>query len=215
MPTSSPGCADATIAEPTVFIIDDDADVRDALDALLRSVGLRAESFGSTEAFAASGRLGAPGCLLLDLRLPGQSGLRFQSRLVEEGREVAVVFMSAHADVQMAVQAMKNGAIDVLTKPLRPPDVIDAVNLALAADAARRRERLALDVLIRSHAALSEREREVMALVVAGRSNREAAETLGLAEATVKAHRAGVMRKMGVRTLAHLVEAARELREVR
>ncbi len=148
----------------TVFVIDDNDDVRDALDALLRAVGLRVETHASTEAFVAACRLDAPGCLLLDIRLAGRSGLPFQVQLLEEGHEAAIVFMSGHADVPMAVQAMKNAAIDVLAKPLRPPDLIDAINLALATDEARRQERSSLDLLIRTHAALSEREREVMAL---------------------------------------------------
>ncbi|MDF2234101.1 response regulator [Albimonas sp. CAU 1670] len=199
--------------EPAVFVVDDDADLRASLDALLRSVGLRVETFASANAFLAAGRQDAPGCLLLDMRLAGRSGLSLHALLLEEGHEPAVVFMSGHADVPMAVQAMKNGALDVLLKPMRPPELIDAVNLALATDETRREERRSLDLLVLAHAALSAREREVMARIVAGLSNRETAEALGVAEATVKAHRARIMQKMGVRTLPHLVEAARRLRE--
>lgn len=218
MPTAAvppPGGDDHASAASTVFVIDDDRDVREALDALLRSVGLRVETFATVDGLLQSGRLGAPGCLLLDVRLAGQSGLAFQTRLLEEGREIPVVFMSGHADVPTAVQAMKNGAIDFLTKPLRPADLIDAVNLALATDAARRQERRSLDLLARAYASLSERERAVMAAIVDGRSNKEAAFALGISEATVKVHRARLMQKMGLRTLPHLVAAAAALRAQR
>ena len=197
--------------EPTVFVVDDDADVRQALDALLRAVGLRVESYDSADAFLAADRTQAPGCLLLDMRLVGRSGLALQSLLLEQGCELAIVFMSGHVDVPMAVKAMKNGAIDVLTKPLRPADLIDAVNLALATDEARREERRSFELLRLAHASLSEREREVMGRIVSGLPNRETAEALGISEATVKAHRARIMQKMGARTLAHLVDAARRL----
>lgn len=200
-------------AGPTVFVVDDDPDMRASLDALLRAVGLRVETFASADAFLDAGRAEAPGCLLLDMRLAGRSGLSLQSLLLDLGHEPAIVFMSGHVDVPMAVQAMKNGALDVLVKPVRPPDLIDAVNLALATDETRREERRSLDLLIRAQAALSEREREVMARIVDGLSNRETAEALGVAEATVKARRARIMQKMGVRTLPHLVEAARRLRD--
>ena len=198
--------------EPTVYLIDDDADVREALDALLRSIGLSVECFASVEAFLEAGRLGNPGCLLLDVRLSGQSGLAFQSELVGQGVETPVILMSGHADVPMAVRAMKNGAIEFLTKPVRPQDLIDAVNLALARDAARRRERRDTDQLMQAFETLTEREREVMDLIVGGHSNKTAAEHLGLSEATVKAHRASVTRKMGAGSLAQLVDMAQQLK---
>ena len=211
----SPAAPTQIEAEPTVFVIDDDADLRAATDGLLRSLGLRVETYASTEAFEAAGRLDAPGCLLLDVRLRGRSGLSFLAALRAQGRETPVIVTSAHVDVPMAVQAMKDGASDVLPKPVRAPDLIEAVNRALAADARRREARRGLDALARAHAALTAREREVMALVVAGASNRAAAAALELAEATVKAHRAAAMRKMGARSLAELVEAAHRLRSRR
>ncbi|SFI28456.1 response regulator transcription factor [Albimonas pacifica] len=204
--------ADEEGPAPTVFVVDDDADVREAVDGLLRSLGLRVECFASTEAFVDAGRLEAPGCLVLDIRLRGRSGLSFLAGLRAEGSATPVVVMSAHVDVPMAVQAMKDGALDVLAKPVRPSDLIEAVNRALALDAERRRERRALDALRRAHASLSEREREVMERVTDGASNRETAAALGIAEATVKIHRAAAMRKMGARNLPELVDAARRLR---
>ncbi|WP_339949386.1 response regulator [uncultured Albimonas sp.] len=203
---------DEPASAPTVFVIDDDADVREAAEGLLRSVGLRVETYPSTEAFAAAGRLDAPGCLLLDIRLRGRSGLAFLAQLREAGRDTPVVFMSGHVDVPMAVQAMKAGALDVLPKPVRPADLIEACNRALAEDVLRRRARAELDLIRRAEASLSEREREVMARIVSGESNRQAAAAMGLSEATVKAHRARVMAKMAAASLAQLIDAARRLR---
>ncbi|WP_226575912.1 response regulator transcription factor [Acuticoccus sediminis] len=200
---------------PAVFLIDDDRDIREALDALLRSVGLRVESFASVEDFTASGRLGEPGCLLLDVRLSGQSGLSFQAELASRGIDVPIIFMSGHADVPMAVRGMKAGAIEFLTKPLRPQDLIDAVNQGLARDVERRRERAERDAIARARATLTQREREVMDLVATGHSNRAIADTLGLSEATVKVHRAHVMQKMGAGSLAHLVTMAQTLKSQR
>ncbi|RAI01944.1 DNA-binding response regulator [Acuticoccus sediminis] len=200
---------------PAVFLIDDDRDIREALDALLRSVGLRVESFASVEDFTASGRLGEPGCLLLDVRLSGQSGLSFQAELASRGIDVPIIFMSGHADVPMAVRGMKAGAIEFLTKPLRPQDLIDAVNQGLARDVERRGERAERDAIARARATLTQREREVMDLVASGHSNRAIADTLGLSEATVKVHRAHVMQKMGAGSLAHLVTMAQTLKSQR
>ncbi len=200
------------VGEATVFLVDDDGDIREALDALLRSVGLRVETFASVEAFRDSGRIGAPGCLLLDVRLTGQSGLSFQADLLREGHDVPIIFMSAHADVPMAVAALKAGACEFLTKPVRPQELIDAVNHAITRDETRRQHRRDADETARAYAHLTKREREVMALIVAGHSNKVAAARLGRSEATIKVHRANVMRKMGAKTLAHLVEMAQILR---
>lgn len=198
--------------EATVFLVDDDADIRDALDALLRSVGLKVETFSSVEVFRGSGRIGAPGCLLLDVRLSGQSGLSFQADLRRAGHDMPIIFMSAHADVPMAVAALKAGASEFLTKPVRPQELIDAVNHALAVDRARQRHRRDANQSARAYARLTAREREVMALIVAGHSNKTVAARLGRSEATIKVHRANVMRKTGARTLAHLVEMAQILK---
>ena len=203
--------ADGT-GSPAVFLIDDDRDIREALDGLLRSVGLRVEAFASVEAFRDSGRVGAPGCLLLDVRLSGQSGLAFQAELRQGGHDTPIIFMSGHADVPMAVAALKSGAVEFLTKPLRPQELIDAVNHALAIDETRREGRDAREAVLGAYAGLTERERQVMGLVVTGRSNKLTAAELGLSEATVKVHRAHVMQKMGAKTLAHLVEIAQVLK---
>ncbi|ORE90379.1 response regulator [Aurantimonas sp. 22II-16-19i] len=195
----------------TVFLVDDDRDVRLALEGLLRSVHLTVETFASVEAFLASGRVDAPGCLILDVRLAGLSGLAFQADLVESGSRMPIVFVSGHADVAMAVRAMKLGAADFLTKPLRPQELIDAIHSALATD----RERRALEAAAKSQQsafeALSPREREVLTLVASGLTNREAAARLGIIEATVKAHRGQIMKKLGVISFAALIRRAVEM----
>lgn len=198
--------------EPAVFIVDDDPDIREALDALLRSVGLRVASFDSVESYVASGALDRPGVLLLDVRLTGQSGIAFQAELARRGIATPIVFMSGHADVPMAVRAMKGGAIEFLTKPVRPQDLIDAVHLGLARDEERRIAAARAERLGHAWATLTEREREVAELVAAGHTNRTAAAVLGVAEATVKVHRAALMKKLGAASLADLVELIAELR---
>ncbi len=198
--------------EPTVFIVDDDPDIREALDALLRSVGLRVEAFASVEEYVASGALDQPGVLLLDVRLTGQSGIAFQAELGRRGIATPIVFMSGHADVPTAVRAMKGGAIEFLTKPVRPQDLIDAVHLGLARDEERRIAAARADLLGRAWSTLTERERDVADLVAAGHSNKTTAAALGIAEATVKVHRAALMKKLGAASLAELVELIAELR---
>ena len=208
---SSEGERRSLAERETVFLVDDDRDVRLALEGLLRSVHLTVETFASVEAFLASGRVDAPGCLVLDVRLAGRSGLAFQAELVENGSRMPIVFVSGHADVAMAVRAMKLGAADFLTKPLRPQELIEAIHATLATD----RRRRALEAAARSQQvafmSLSPREREVLALVASGLTNREAAARLGIIEATVKAHRGQIMKKLGVTTFAALIRRAVEL----
>ena len=194
-----------------IHIVDDDESLRSALESLFRSVGLSARGHGSVAAFLDAPRADAPGCLVLDVRLPGISGLDFQDRLDELGIGLPVVLMSGHGDIPMSVRAMKAGAIDFLVKPFRDQDMLDAVATAIERDGARRAVQSDGAGLKTLHAALSPREREVMALVTAGRMNKQAAYELGLSEVTVKIHRGAAMRKMGARTLPDLVRMAEKL----
>ena len=194
-----------------IHIIDDDDSLRGALQSLLCSVGLAAEGHGSVAEFLAADRPDVPGCLILDVRLPGISGLDFQDRLDEHGIALPVVLMSGHGDIPMSVRAMKAGAVDFLVKPFRDQDMLDAAAAAVALDGKRRAEASDDAGLRALHATLSPREREVMALVAAGRLNKQAAFELGLSEVTVKIHRGAAMRKMGARTLPDLVRMAGKL----
>ena len=195
-----------------VHIIDDDASLRPALESLVRSVGLATRTYSSASDFLSAKREDAPGCLVLDIRLPGMSGLDFQSRLVEHGIFMPVVLMTGHGDIPMSVRGMKAGAIDFLTKPFRDQDMLDAVMVAIQRDVERRAVEAATATLRSRHAALSPREQQVMALVVAGKMNKQVAGDLQLSEVTVKIHRGAVMRKMGARTLADLVRMADALK---
>ncbi len=197
--------------QPTVFIVDDDVSVRDALKNLLRSVGLRVETFETAEAFIAADRSAACACLVLDVRLPGLSGLDLQRRLVELDIQIPVTFITAHGDIPMSVRALKAGAVDFLSKPFRDQDLLDAVQEALARDRAWRREQARTAQVRERHRTLTAREREVMALVVAGLANKQIADQLNVSEATVKLHRGQVMRKMEARSLAALVTMAGRL----
>ena len=195
-------------AEATVAVIDDDPDIREALRGLLRSVGLGVELFGSVQEFLAAFQRERPGCLVLDVRLPGRSGLDLQEELARADIHFPVIFISGHADVPMSVRAMKAGAVEFLTKPVRDQDLLDTIQLALAKDRTRRDDERTLARLRADFDTLTPREREVMVMVVAGRLNKQIAGDLQLSEATVKAHRSQAMRKMRARSLAELVRMA-------
>jgi FixJ family two-component response regulator len=194
--------------EPVVFVIDDDTSMREALQSLFRSVGLRVEVFGSTSEFLQSILPNVASCLVLDIRLPGVSGLDFQVELAEAGIHIPIIFMTGHGDIPMSVQAMKAGAVDFLTKPFRHQEMLHAVSRALAADRKRRVEENTVSDLRVLFESLTPREREVLVLVTAGLVNKRIAAELGVSEITVKVHRSHVMRKMRTRSLAHLVRIA-------
>lgn len=194
-----------------IHIVDDDDSLRGALESLFRSVGLVARGHDSVATFLDTPRDDSPGCLVLDVRLPGISGLDFQGRLDELGIGLPAVLMSGHGDIPMSVRAMKAGAVDFLVKPFRDQDMLDAVATAIERDRERRAVQNDDAGLKTLHATLSPREREVMALVTAGRMNKQAAYELGLSEVTVKIHRGAAMRKMGARTLPDLVRMAEKL----
>ena len=196
---------------PVVYIVDDDESLGQALESLFRSVGLAARVHGSVQSFLASSPGGEPGCIVLDVRLPGLSGLDFQDRLDEFGIALPVVLMTGHGDIPMSVRAMKAGAVDFLAKPFRDQDMLDAVAAAIDRDRDRRRTEENSAALRARYATLSPREQQVMALVTAGLMNKQAAGELGLSEITVKIHRGAAMRKMGARTLADLVRMAEAL----
>jgi FixJ family two-component response regulator/DNA-binding winged helix-turn-helix (wHTH) protein len=198
-------------ARPTVVVIDDDQHIREALQDLLRSVGLRVELFGSVQEFLDSARPDLPGCLVLDVRLPGRSGLDFHDDLVKAKVHLPVIFISGHADVPMSVRAMKAGAVEFLTKPVRHQDLLDAIQRAIEHDRARRDEEKVVGGLRARFDTLTPREREVMRLVAAGRLNKQIAAEIGLSEATVKVHRGQLMRKLRVQSLAELVRMADKL----
>ena len=198
-------------AEAIVAVVDDDPDIREALGGLLRSVGVGVELFGSVQEFLGSARPDLPGCLILDVRLPGRSGLDLQDELAKANMQVPIIFITGHAGVPMSVRAMKAGAGEFLTKPVRDQDLLDAIQLSIAMDRARRDEERTLAGLRADFDTLTPREREVMIMVVAGRLNKQIAGDLGLSEATVKAHRSQVMRKMRAQSLAELVRKADKL----
>jgi FixJ family two-component response regulator len=196
---------------PVAFIIDDDATVREALADLLRSVGLAARTFGSTREFLDSKRPDSPGCIVLDIRLPGGSGLEFQSSLARSGIDLPVIFITGHGDIAMSVRAMKSGAVEFLTKPLREQELLDAVNLAIERDRIRRQQAKLVVELRDRLSSLTAREQEVLALVIRGRLSKQIAHELKLSETTVKVHRSQMMRKMSAASLVDLVWMAGQL----
>lgn len=196
---------------PLVVVVDDDAAVRDALDSLLRSVGLQTRVLGAPSELLQAVLPDVPGCIVLDVRLPGISGLDLQGQLAAQGIHLPIVFMTGHGDIPMTVRAMKAGAVDFLAKPFRDQDMLDAVSAAIERDTRRRQDMAARGSLETRYATLTPREREVMTHVVAGLMNKQVAGELHLSEITVKIHRGNVMRKMGVRSLADLVRHAEAL----
>jgi FixJ family two-component response regulator len=196
---------------PTIFVVDDDASMREALKNLLRSVGLEVQTFSSAQEFLSSERSKAAGCLVLDVRLPGLSGLDLQRELAQANVQIPIVFITAHGDIQMSVRAMKAGAVEFLTKPFRDQDLLDAVQQAVDRDRALRVQQAEMAELRERYESLSPREQEVMARVVRGLLNKQIAGELGISEATVKMHRGQLMHKMGAGSLAGLIEISQKL----
>jgi FixJ family two-component response regulator len=199
-------------AVPTVFIIDDDRGMRQSIQDLVESVGLRAESFASGEEFLRRKPTHDPSCLVLDVRLPQMSGLDFQRQLAETGVEIPIIFVTAHGDVPMSVRALKSGAVEFLTKPFRDQDLLDAIHQAVQRDRAARERQAEIHDLQQRYNALTAREREVMTLVVSGMLNKQIASEIGASEATVKIHRGHVMQKMLAGSVVDLLRMADKLK---
>src|ERR1700726_2696791 len=197
---------------PTVFIIDDDRGMRQSIQDLVESVGLRAESFATGEEFLRRKPTHDPSCLVLDVRLPQMSGLDFQRQLAETGVEIPIIFVTAHGDVPMSVRALKSGAVEFLTKPFRDQDLLDAIHQALQRDRTARERQAEIHDLQQRYHALTAREREVMTLVVSGMLNKQIASAIGASEATVKIHRGHVMQKMQAGSVVDLLRMADKLK---
>ncbi|KPW98006.1 MULTISPECIES: response regulator transcription factor [Pseudomonas syringae group] len=200
--------------EPIIYVLDDDLSVRSSLEDLLASVGLRSMLFGSTREFLDTPRPDAPGCLILDIRMPGMSGLDFQEHMARSGISLPVIFITGHGDIPMSVRAMKAGAVEFLTKPFRDQDLLDAIQQGLAQDRSRRQSAAVGAELQRRHASLNLGEQQVMELVVSGLLNKQIAARLNVSEITVKVRRGSVMRKMEADSLADLVKFAERLKEL-
>lgn len=206
-----PKSSDALEFPRLVHIVDDDEDIRIALKELLQSVGFRVEAHASAEDFLDEVDLSRQACLILDVRLTGQSGIALQNHLNKIGNEIPIIFISGHGDIPMAVKAIKAGAVEFLTKPIRPQDLIDAIHVALQRDTERRKELEAAAQAQRLYESLTPREKDVLALVVIGSGNKQVAHQLGISEPTVKAHRGQVMKKLNLQTLPELVRFADQL----
>jgi FixJ family two-component response regulator len=201
-------------AVPTVFIIDDDRGMRQAVQDLVESVGLRAESFATGQEFLNKRRTSDPSCLVLDVRLPQMSGLDFQQRLTEIGMPIPIIFITAHGDIPMSVRALKSGAVEFLTKPFRDQDLLDAIQQALQRDRVEQEHEAEVRELRERYRGLTAREREVMGLVVSGLLNKQIASEIGASEATIKIHRGNLMEKMRAASLVELVRMADKLKPI-
>jgi len=206
---------DAQAQKPTVVVIDDDGEIRETVADLLESVGLHVDLFGSVQEFIGRGVPDRLGCMVLDVRLPGQSGLEFQDDLMRANVRLPIIFISGHADVAMSVRAMKAGAVEFLTKPVRHQELLDAIQSAIEQDRARREKERNAEATRSAFEALTYREREVMTLVVAGRPNAQIATAMGISLTTVKMYRGQVMRKMDASSLAELVRMVGDLKPIR
>jgi FixJ family two-component response regulator len=202
---------DMSTEQPFVLIVDDDASAREGIEDLLQSAGLSVTSFGSAQEFLSGPRPDAPGCIVLDVRLPGTSGLEFQKILIEGGILLPVIFITGHGDIPMSVMAMKSGAIDFLTKPFREQSLLDAINAGIEGDRLRRKESKCVSELQQRFQLLTPREREVYALVITGRPNKQIAAQLALSEMTVKVHRSQITKKMQATSIVDLVRMADRL----